>query len=281
MEPQPEPRPSAQSPSRAAPQPLYEQVYSHLSEQIASGGYRSGSRLPSERVLQESLHVSRLTVRRALEELRESGLVERAPRGSRGWYVASGPLNEPTNQLVSFSAVAQARGLEPTATVLNAGVRGASVDEAEHLQIAPGARLFDLERLRRLDGVVISVERARLPFERMPWIEDVDFSTASLHASLEEHGIVPTTGSFLVEVLDADERLAGLLDVELGKGLLLSQGQTFDQAGRPLELLWIAYRADRYRLRTTVGRVPGSATHAAQPTTGLSLVPPPPPPPVA
>jgi GntR family transcriptional regulator len=261
-----------------APQPLYEQVYRQLSEQIESGVYRPGSRLPSERMLESSLQVSRLTVRRALDELRESGLVERAPQGSRGWFVARGPVNEPPNQLVSFSAIAEARGLEPSAVVLSAKVRGATVDEAERLNVAPGAPLFDLERLRSLDAIVISVERTRLPFGRMPWIADVDFSTASLHAELEDHGIVPTTGSFVIEVLDADQRLASLLDVPVGKGLLLSQGETVDQAGQPLELLWVAYRADRYRLRTTAGR--GSAQlgagHMAQPA---SLPPPPPPPP--
>jgi GntR family transcriptional regulator len=264
----------------AAPQPLYEQVCRQLSEQIVSGIYRPGSRLPSERLLQSSLGVSRLTVRRALEELLKEGVVERAPRGSRGWFVASGPVSEPPNELVSFSAIAQARGLEPTARVLSANVRGATVDEAEHLMVAPGAPLFDLERLRMLDGIVISVERTRLPYARIPWITDVDFSTASLHAMLESHGIVPTTGSFLVDVLDADERLGELLEVPAGKGLLLSQGETFDQSGQPLELLWMAYRADRYRMRTTVGRVvPVGGTqvaHLADPSTFMPLPPPPP-----
>lgn len=223
--------------------------------------------------------VSRLTVRRALEQLLEEGLVERAPAGSRGWFVATGPVSEPPNELVSLSAIAEARGLEATARVLRADVRGATVDEAERLGVAPGAPIFDLERVRMLDAIVVAVERTRLPHARMPWISDVDFSRASLHATLEHHGLVPTTGNFLVEVLDADERLADLLDVPPGKGLLLSQGETFDQAGRPLELIWTAYRADRYRIRTTVGRaLPGAGGaqvfQLSGPTAGVPPWPP-------
>jgi GntR family transcriptional regulator len=73
----------------SADQPLYEQAHAALAELIEAGTYRSGSRLPSERVLGEALGVSRLTLRRALEALVAEGVLQRRP--SRGWFVAGGP----------------------------------------------------------------------------------------------------------------------------------------------------------------------------------------------
>jgi GntR family transcriptional regulator len=156
--------------------------------------------------------------------------------------------------------MARARGLTPSARVLNARVREGTLSEAEVLQIAPGAPVFELERLRLLDEIPIAVNRSLLPLGRAPWLPEIDFTTASLHKSLEAHDIWPTKATYVVEVLDADERLAQLLDVPVGKGLLLATGETFDQSGIAIELGWIANRPDRYRLRTTLVRRPTSAT---------------------
>jgi GntR family transcriptional regulator len=244
-------------------QPLYERVYSLLAERIGAGIWRPGSRLPSERALSTLFGVSRLTVRRALIALEHDGLLERGEK--RGWRTASGPMSEPPNELLSFTAMARSRGLTPAARVLTRDVREASINEAETLKIAPGAPVFELERLRLFDTVPIAVHRAVLPLARAPWAPDVDFTTASLHEALEEHGIRPTTAHYVIEVLDADTRLGRLLDVTVGKGLLLATGVTFAQDAVPIELGWIAHRPDRYRLRTTLVR--GSRTPSRTPTT--------------
>jgi GntR family transcriptional regulator len=233
-------------------QPLYEQAVTALAERIASGVWRPGSRLPSERSLSASLGISRLTLRRALEELEHDGLIGRGD--NRGWRVASGPISEPPNELLGFSAFARARGLTPGARVLTNTVREATLDEAELLRIAPGAQVFELERLRLFDTVPIAVNRAVIPLSRAFWLPEIDFASASLHDALESGGIRATTADYSVEVLDADERLANLLDVPIGKGLLLATGVTLDQTNTPIELGWIAYRPDRYRLRTTLTR---------------------------
>ena len=233
-------------------QPLYEQVHNALREQIRSGVYRGGSRLPSERSLSETFGVSRLTLRRALQDLAEAGVLDRT--GGRGWYVAAEPMSEAPNQLLGFSAMARSRGLTPSARVIVAESREATLDEAEILSVAPGARLFHLERLRLMDDVPIAVDSTLLPLAVGPWLPDVDFSRDSLYDLLEEHGTVPTRADYVVEVRDADERLAGLLDVPVGKGLLVASGLTSDQNGRVIERAWIAYRPGRYRMQTTLVR---------------------------
>ena len=105
-----------------------------------------------------------------------------------------------------------------------------------------------------MDKVPIAVDHTVLPLAPAPWLPEVDFTRASLHALLEEHGITPMRAEYVVEVRDADERLAELLDVSLGKGLLWARGVTTNQDGRTIERGWITYRPGRYRMRTTLVR---------------------------
>ena len=237
-------------------QPLYERVYDELAERVARD-WRPGSRLPSERSLCESLGVSRLTLRHALGLLERDGVVERG--SGRGWRSVTRDAKGSTDDLVDFDELAFGSGLTSTAEVLRSEVREATIAEAEVLRIAPGAKLFDLERLRLLEGVPIAVDRAKLPLALFPFLTDVDFGQASLHLTLESRGTIPTTVDYVVEVEEAEERLAELLDIPVGKGVLVASGTTLDQADVPIELGSIAYRPDRYRLhiKQTRRRGPG------------------------
>jgi GntR family transcriptional regulator len=236
--------------------PLYEQAYASLAEMIAAGAYRPGSRLPSERALCGVLGVSRLTLRHALASLVEAGVLQR--RASRGWYVAGGPVTGATNELLSFVQMALDRGLVPSSRVLQNTTRPATFEESQALRIAPGAPVYDIERLRLLDGIPISVDTSIIPVARAPWLGKVDLRTASLYASLEERDLVPTAAEYTITLREADERLAGLLEVEPGNGLLHAFGITRDQLGQPFELAQALYRPDRYRIQITLTRSPGS-----------------------
>jgi GntR family transcriptional regulator len=229
----------------------YLKVQEALGEEIAKSRRAPGSLLPPERALAEHFGVSRVTLRRALGELERDGVVTRV--GSR-WAV-EGPIGEPPNSLMSFSEMAGTRGLIATATVLTAGVRAATFDEAETLGLAPGAALFELERLRAMDGVPILIDRSCLPASLVPGIDRADFSQASLYELLETgYGVRPSRAHFIVEAVAADERRAPLLDLEVGQPLLRCLQQTEDQTGRQIELCEMVYRGDRYRFRATLVR---------------------------
>src|SRR3990170_95213 len=88
----------------------YLRVQESLAEEIARGRRAPGSRLPPERALAEHFGVSRVTLRRALDELERSGIVS---RDLRGWLVSGPRVGEPPNVLMSFSEMAESRGLTP------------------------------------------------------------------------------------------------------------------------------------------------------------------------
>jgi GntR family transcriptional regulator len=230
----------------------YLRVQQALAEEIAKSRWGPGSLLPPERALADHFGVSRVTLRRALAELEREGVVSR--NGSR-WAVEGSPIGEPPNALMSFSEMARTRGLRATATVLGQRVRAATLDEADTLSLAPGADLFELERLRAMDGVPILIDRSCLPASLVPGVDRADFSHASLYELLENrYDLRPTRARFTVEAVAADERQARLLELEPGQPLLRCLQQTEDQAGRPIELCEMVYRGDRYRFRATLVR---------------------------
>ena len=230
----------------------YQRVQDSLAEEIARGRRSPGSRLPPERALAEHFGVSRVTLRRALGELERIGVVTRRPGG---WEVTPAAIGEPPNALMSFSEMAASRGLTPGARVLDRHVRPATIDEADALGLAPGAPLFELERLRSMDGVPILVDRTRIPLSLAPGLDREELLEGSLYGVLEQrYGIRPARAHFTVEAIAADERRAALLGLDPGGPLLRCQQQTEDETGRPIELCEMVYRGDRYRFRATLVR---------------------------
>ena len=139
--------------------------------------------------------------------------------------------------------------------MLERSARPATLDEADALGLAPGAPLFELERLRTMDGVPILIDRTRVPMALVEGIDEVALEGTSLYEVLEERfGIRPTRARFTVEAIEADARRARLLDLEPGQPLLRCEQQTEDQSGRAIELCEMVYRFDRYRFRATLVR---------------------------
>jgi DNA-binding GntR family transcriptional regulator len=169
--------------------------------------------------------------------------------------VTPAAIGEPPNALMSFSEMAASRGLTPGARELDRHVRPATIDEADDLGLAPGAPLFELERLRSMDGVPILVDRTRIPLSLAPGLDREELLEGSLYRVLEQrYGIRPARAHFTVEAIAADERRAALLGLDPGGPLLRCQQQTEDETGRPIELCEMVYRGDRYRFRATLVR---------------------------
>ena len=190
-------------------------------------------------------------MRRAIEELVADGLVEGRGRGS---FVTGDALVEPPNTLMSLSELGRSRGLEATSRVLGSEIRPASIDEAEAFGIAPGAELFELRRLRMLDGLPISLDHNRVPLRRVPGLADLDFSTASLYDALERAGSPLARADYELEARGADAPEAELLGLAPGAPVLFATTVAIGEDGRVLDLGRTVYRADRYRFQATLTR---------------------------
>lgn len=235
------------------PEPLWVQAATLILGQIEAGTLKAGARLPPERELCQQLGISRVTLRKALNQLVETGVLN-ASHG-RGWYIAkSAAKREWPNTLESFSETAARMGLDPQSEVLRAKTAPASIDEAEELSIVPGSELFHLERVRLLNGVPIALDMTRIPVDVLPEITGVDFATDSLYATLERAGLEPARADSTLEAREADADEARHLRIAEGKPLLVMRQLAFDTADRPLFTSTIKYAGERYRLRTSFAR---------------------------
>lgn len=242
-------------------QPRYLVVARRVATAISGGQLRRGDRLPGERELCRIFDVSRVTVRRALEELRNQALVE--PVGARGWFVTSRLLGEPS-MLVSFSDMAAARGLDTSSTVLSSTVRRPDLEEATALAVPSGGTVLDLERLRKLSGVPVAIERSRLALFLVPVLSETDFGRESVYETLRRCGVVPTRADYELQAVAADDAQATLLEIEAGAPLQAMVATTFDQHGRAIELSNNVFRGDSYRFSTRLFAppLPDSASRA-------------------
>jgi GntR family transcriptional regulator len=237
--------------------PLYGHTASRLLSELRDGGARRGDRLPSERHLAERYGVSRVTLRAALVDLRERGLI--ASSASRGWFVrdvgdAGGDDAARGATVQGLADFAELHGLSIRARVLDIGVRGCTVEEAATLRMAPGSRLFELHRLRFLDDLVVVSEHNLVPLHLCPHLPDVDFTHASLYATLRQAvpPQIPRVADYSVEARGPSEHERELLEIDDAVPLLVATQLAYNQDGRPLEYTVAAYRGDRYRFTATI-----------------------------
>src|SRR5580704_2313086 len=142
---------------------LYSRVETVLASEIADGDLKVGDQLPTEDSLITRFEVSRITVRRAIQNLVGRGLVE-IKRG-KGTFVAAPKITQELTELTGFVEDMQTLGRKPTAQLL--GKKIVAVDEtvAHELALTRGERVVRIHRVRLADGVPISFDETYLPLE--------------------------------------------------------------------------------------------------------------------
>lgn len=231
---------------RNSGEPLHAQIYDYLREGIISNRLRSDEHIPSERELAEELRVSRMTVRQAMNALREEGLIYQ--RRGKGTFVSSAKLDIHTRNLNGFSDEMRRRDLKPMSKVIRFTQETASSDVVERLKLEPGEKVFVLERLRLADEIPMSVETTCLPVRRFPDLGSYDFSKSSLYKTLTDvYGVRMHSAAEDLEAAIAEEETSELLGAETGSAILIVYRTVFAEEDHPVEYTKSVYRADRYR----------------------------------
>jgi len=227
-------------PDPNAASPLYMQLAQSLAQAIRDGIFHADEALPSERVLAEQLELSRVTARKAIDRLVEQGLIIRK-RGS-GNYIAP-KLEQPLTRLTSFSEELHQRGFKPSSRWLTRGFSLAAPDEQLSLGLTTGQRVARLERLRLADAVVMAYEVSVLPEAVLPDPESV---SASLYEHLGRLGGAPVRALQHIRAINADSRLASLLEVPVGQAVLFITRVGYLESGQAVELTHSYCRSDYY-----------------------------------
>lgn len=229
--------------------PLYIQLANNLRQLIFDGEMATGDALPSERSLTEITGASRVTVRKAIDQLIDEGLLLR--RQGAGTYVAPS-IEQSGEELTGFTADAKNRGESPASIWLVRTMATPTEDEARILQIKKGQQVVRLGRVRLSDGEPLAIEHAVVPAH---FLIDPENVGESLYQALEAKGNLPVKGSQKLRASLATPTEAGLLSIQEGDGVLRIERNTFLADGTPVEYTRSAYRGDKYVFVTELHEV--------------------------
>jgi DNA-binding GntR family transcriptional regulator len=227
---------------------VHGQIEDWLADAIAAGTLSPGDRLPTEHDLAAWLGVSRMTLRHALAELAQRGLVIRAVGRGGGTFVAEAKLEQDLTTLAGFSEQLRRHGKVAGARVLAAAEIPAGVTAAAALELAEGDPVIEVRRIRLADGKPMVIEHSLFPAALCPGLLDSRLD-GSLYELLEDnYGLRPSRARESLEPVVAGVREAEALEIEEGAPLMLVERTAYSAAGQPLEYARDLFRGDRTKV---------------------------------
>ncbi|MGH9273041.1 MAG: GntR family transcriptional regulator [Acidimicrobiales bacterium] len=206
----------------------YRAIADDLRQRVSAGEFAAGRLLPSESELSASYAASRITIRKALEILREEGLVD--ARQGFGWFASVDPLRQSLGRLGTIEAQLGASGVRSERRILDFGF----VPAPPRVRHALGsATVLEVRRLNLADGEPFARVTVWCPDDLGSQLSRADVERAPFYELLEVPlgGAVQTIGAALVTAADA-----ALLEVPPGSPVLRCERTTSTPDGRPVLL---------------------------------------------
>ncbi len=231
-----------------SPVPLYYKIYKDLRNKIV-GGYFEGGRLPTEKELCEEYDVSRMTVRKAMEQLNMEGLIER--KKGKGTFVKKIGSEEQLSRLTGFTEEVGKKKVK-SRVLANRLVR-IPVEAKEAFGLPENTLVVLLKRVRYIEEVPVAIEEAYLNPDidvRILNVLELDMSERSLYEFLrKELGMSLDHAEEIIEVMSLSTSQARLLDQPAGSCALLRRRYTYTPDGRCVEYVLSIYRGDQFKFK--------------------------------
>lgn len=215
--------------------PLYDQIERNLRELIASGKLKTGEMIPPEWELAELYGVSRLTVRKALDELVQRHWLSK--RHGVGTFVTKPSVTSIAPSKLSFTDQMIAIGRKPSSQLIKSGVETGRPEVASALLLSQRDPIFYLSRVRLADDIPILLETAYLSLERFPDLASAEgLGEGSLYKYLSETYKVRVARieQTLKPVL-LNEEQASHLQTKPGTPSIRSEIIAYTSGGEPVE----------------------------------------------
>lgn len=229
--------------------PKYYQLKKDIIRRIEMEEYTPDGPIPSERELMGQHQVSRITVRKAIDELVVEGYLYKIQ--GKGTYVKT---DEKSNDLFSLVSCTQAvcnMGMTPTKQVIMSRVLPSDRKRAKALNLADKERVFQLGRVLYANEEPLNYTLTYLPVKLFPGIEKHEFGQESLYQVLEdEYHVSITKARRTVEAVLVKDEIAEYLDIEQGMPVILFGCTTYGEVNgqeQPIENFKCYYRTDKYK----------------------------------
>ena len=216
--------------------PLYQQLMEDVKSSINQGKYRPGEKIPTEPELSEQYNVSRITVRRAIEELCIEGYLIK--KQGKGTFVDTPKIQrkiEKADDALSFSDICAANGMEYSSHVISTKKVIARPDELKFFRMSQGSYLLYIQRVLCANGEPIQLENNFFPLPKFEYLVNEDFLNKSMFKTLRtKHGIdICQSVNATLEIVRSNEENAKLLNVPVGEPLFYMNAYLLDSEGNP------------------------------------------------
>jgi GntR family transcriptional regulator len=233
--------------------PLYSRVETILAGEIADGVLKVGDQLPTEDNLISRFEVSRITVRRAIQNLVGRGLVE--IRRGKGTFVAAPKITQELTELSGFVEDMHELGRKPTARVISKEIVTANTTVAAHLALTKGERVVRIRRVRLADGIPLSFDETYLPVEIGKKVITNNLRNEPIFSLLErKYGVPLVEAEYKLEAVAAEVEVATALRVKKGSPIFRIERTSYSTGNRPVDYEKLYYRGDLIRFVTRLAR---------------------------
>ena len=220
-----------------------------IAQRIVNEDYKIDLPIPTEAELTQMFNVSRITVRKAIDELVNEGMLYRVQ--GKGTFVRSDENLTEVFSITSCTEDIVRRGMTPQTRLISAKLVPADKRVARKLHIASEDPVFRLERTFYADLSPLNHTVSYHPADIFPGIEQRDFARGSLYAVIEgDYGVKITHARRTFEAVIAHDEVAAYLQLGGGEPLILFECETYgelpDGHERVIEFFSCHYRTDKY-----------------------------------
>lgn len=219
--------------SRNTFEPLYYQIREHIREKINSGEYPPNSMIPSEAELCEIYNVSRVTVRRAVLDLVQEGLLNRGK--GKGTFVSESYGLTAVNGVQSFTQELLGLNMRPSAKLLSCKVRKAEPSLRQKLELEEGESVVTISRLRLVNNEPCMVEVMNFPYRLVPGIEKEDLSQSIYNLLKNNYQCEVIYAKDIMEPIIIGEYESKLLELKMPSAGMRTNRIGRDADNKPIE----------------------------------------------
>lgn len=246
--------PSNKSADSVQSPPLYHQLKEYIRQQIDNEVYTPGNKIPTEQEFMDQFGVSRITARRAINDLVAEGLLYR--HQGRGTFVAEPKFTQSLARTDSLTHIARGQGRFIRARLLGVQITAADKSLSRRLQVPPGTPLFEVQRLRELGDEPIIFHKSYYPVSLFPDLDQADLETGSMYQIMEErYGMRALEQENIMQLALATDFEAKALRIKAHAPLFLVTITTYTAGKRPIEVVKVLYRGDRCQFTVTPHQV--------------------------
>ena len=226
--------------------PLYRQLKNMILNEIKSNSLAIDSKIPSERELSEKYGISRMTARRAIDDLVKDKYLIRII--GKGTYVIDISKSSEFTRVISFTEDMLKLGYSVKSKILKFNLFEAGEEVLSRLKCLKNEKVFEIVRLRLADNVPMALQSSYILSKFCPNLLDYDLSVNSLYGILEkEFKLKPSYANNILETKIINREEMNLFGVQKEIALFVLDQTTYLENGVAFEYVISIYRGDKYK----------------------------------